>query len=176
MIRDISFISWSGWNAYAEIGWCRLNIKALSIGLSEVDVLSLEAEQWCLKSFLQEEVGKMWEVIFFAKLSPNFSFSWAELSLFLRSPTNPPYYMILPDTAGYSWILPDTGRYCQILPDTSWYFPILPDTAGYCPIIGFSWFFLGFFENRRRGLARLLKLYKVVILTEKGDKKPHIHS
>ena len=33
-----------------------------------------------------------------------------------------------------------------------------------------------FFENRRRGLARLLKLYKVVILTEKGDKKPLIHS
>ena len=66
----------------------------------------------------------MWEVIFFAKLSPNFSFSWAELSLFLRSPTNPPYYMILPDTAGYS--------------------RILPDTAGYCPILGFSWFFMVF--------------------------------
>ena len=33
-------------------------------------------------------------------------------------------------------------------------------------------FFKFFFENRRRGLARLLKLYKVVILTEKGDKNP----
>jgi hypothetical protein len=39
-----------------------------------------------------------------------------------------------------------------------------------CIFHGFSWFFLVFFENRRRGLARLMKLYKMVILTEKGDK------
>ena len=33
-------------------------------------------------------------------------------------------------------------------------------------------FFRFFFENRRRGLAKLLKLYKVVILTEKETKNP----
>ena len=41
-----------------------------------------------------------------------------------------------------------------------------------CIFHGFSWFFLVFFENRRRGLARLMKLYKMVILTEKGDTPP----
>ena len=41
-----------------------------------------------------------------------------------------------------------------------------------CIFHGFSWFFLVFFENRRRGLARLLKLYKVFILTKKRGNNP----
>ena len=123
----------------------------------------VQAEQWCLRSFLQEEVGKIWEV-FLLPSSVQTSASAGLSYLYLWDPLPPPthpilpntlqYYWILPNIAGYCWILqdtteyclilPNTGQYCQILPDTSWYCLRLPDTTGYCPILGFSLFFMVF--------------------------------
>merc|ERR1712074_38072 len=85
----------------------------------------------------------------------------------------------IPVQEGY---IPVQGGYITVqggyIPVQGGYIPVQALSIGLREVhalsleVHISWFFLVFFENRTRDLARRLKLYKKVILTEKGDNPP----